>query len=246
MGLFGPSKKELKKEIERLQGLLLPEHQQIEELNQCINALTIKKSELDKELEDRNQKIQTCNNKIAELEFEISDKQKQIYITDKGNNRIIILNSDFTLKTVIKEFTAANTVGSETVTDTFNAPSSVYVTNAGHLYVADTDNNRIVEFDENSSFVRQIGCPDSKILGDNYVFSPTSIAADSSERIYVMIKNENQGIVELNPDGTFIGYYGAQKVQQTLFDWFKTLFMTKEQKSRIAKTIPRTQQYGNR
>ena len=155
------------------------------------------------------------------------DKQKQIYITDKGNNRIIILNSDFTLKTVIKEFTAANTVGSETVTDTFNAPSSVYVTNAGHLYVADTDNNRIVEFDENSSFVRQIGCPDSKILGDNYVFSPTSIAVDSSERIYVMIKNENQGIVELNPDGTFIGYYGAQKVQQTLFDWFKTLFMTK-------------------
>ena len=78
MGLFGPSKKELKKEIERLQGLLLPEHQQIEELNQCINALTIKKSELDKELEDRNQKIQTCNNKIAELEFEISDKQTQI------------------------------------------------------------------------------------------------------------------------------------------------------------------------
>lgn len=82
MGLFGPSKKELKKEIERLQGLLLPEHQQIEELNQCINALTIKKSELDKELEDRNQKIQICNNKIAELEFEISDKQKQIYGLD--------------------------------------------------------------------------------------------------------------------------------------------------------------------
>lgn len=82
MGLFGPSKKELKKEIERLQGLLLPEHQQIEELNQCINALTIKKSELDKELEDRNQKIQTCNNKIAELEFEIFDKQKQIYGLD--------------------------------------------------------------------------------------------------------------------------------------------------------------------
>lgn len=84
MGLFGPSKKELKKEIERLQGLLLPEHQQIEELNQCINALTIKKSELDKELEDRNQKIQTCNNKIAELEFEISDKQKQIYGLDNN------------------------------------------------------------------------------------------------------------------------------------------------------------------
>lgn len=168
------------------------------------------------------------------------DKQNNIYITDKGNNRIIILNNDFTLKTVIKEFTAANADGAEAVTDTFNAPSSVYVTNAGHMYVADTDNNRIVEFDENNSFVRQIGCPDSKILGDNYVFSPTSIAVDSSSRIYVMIKNENQGIVELNPDGTFIGYYGAQKVQQTLFDWFKTLFMTKEQKSRIAKTIPRT------
>ena len=166
------------------------------------------------------------------------DSQKQIYIVDKGNNRIVVLNSDFTVKTIVGPFEA--TLSGDLITDNFNNPSSVYVTETGHMYVADTDNYRVVEFDENLKFVRQIGCPNSKILGDDYVFAPTAIVVDSSDRIYLMIQNENQGIVELEANGSFIGYYGAQKVEQSVFDWFKSLFMTKEQKSRIARTIPRT------
>lgn len=166
------------------------------------------------------------------------DSQGQIYIVDKGNNRIVVLNPDFTVKKIVGPFVA--TLSGDLITDNFHNPSSVYVTEKGHMYVADTDNNRVVEFDENLKFVRQIGCPNSKILGDDYVFTPTAIVVDSSDRIYLMIQNENQGIVELEANGSFIGYYGAQKVEQSFFDWIKTLFMTKEQKSRIARTIPRT------
>ena len=46
MGLFGPRKKELKKEIERLQGLLLPEQQQIDVLNEQIRQLNDRKNSL--------------------------------------------------------------------------------------------------------------------------------------------------------------------------------------------------------
>ena len=166
------------------------------------------------------------------------DSQKQIYIVDKGNNRIVVLNPDFTVKTTVGPFEA--TLSGDLITDNFNNLSSVYVTEKGHMYVADTDNYRVVEFDENLKFVRQIGCPNSKILGDDYVFAPVSVVVDSSDRIYLMVQNENQGIVELEADGSFIGYYGAQKVEQSIFDWFKSLFMTKEQKSRIARIIPRT------
>ena len=166
------------------------------------------------------------------------DKQQNVYVVDNGNNRIVILNADFSLKEVLSTFSFLSS--GVRYNDSLAGPSAVYVTEDGQLYIADTDNNRVVQFDEDLNYVRQLGCPKSKILGDEYVFSPTSIAVDSSNRIYLLIKDENQGIVELTADGSFIGYYGAQQVQQNVFDWFKTLFMTKEQKSRVAKIIPRT------
>lgn len=169
------------------------------------------------------------------------DKQQNIYIVDTGNNRVIILNPDFTLKNNLEKFINPDPAYEETdYMDGFGNPSAVYVTEESHMYVADTDRDRIVEFDEDFKLVREVRCPDSEILGEDYAFKPISLVVDSSGRMYVMIKNENQGIVELSADGEFIGYFGAQAVQRTIFDWFKTLFMTKEQKSRIAKVIPRT------
>lgn len=169
------------------------------------------------------------------------DKQQNIYIVDTGNHRVIILNPDFSLKNNLEKFINPDPAYAETDNmDNFVNPSAVYVTEEGHMYVADTDRDRIVEFDEEFKYVREIRCPESEILGEDYTFKPVSLVVDSSGRMYVMVKNENQGIVELSAEGEFIGYFGAQEVQQTIFDWFKTLFMTKEQKSRIAKVIPRT------
>ena len=168
------------------------------------------------------------------------DASKNIYITDSGNNRIVILNSDFSLKKVLVDFYSVQEEGAENSIETFSSPSSVFVDNKNHIYVADTDNNRIVEFDENYNCIRTIVRPNTDILDDDYVFSPISIVVDSSDRIYILVKNDNDGIMELAADGSFTGYYGAQKVNSTIFDWFKTLFMTKAQKSRIVKTIPRS------
>ena len=169
------------------------------------------------------------------------DHEQNIYIVDKGNNRIVVLDSEFVLKKDLVQFERpADDENSEAYMDAFAAPSAVFVTEKGHLYVADTDNHRVVEFDENFKFVRNITCPETDVLDDDYVFSPVSVVVDSSERIYLLIKNDNEGIMELAADGAFTGYYGAQKVNSSIFDWFKTLFMTDEQKSRIVKTIPRS------
>lgn len=168
------------------------------------------------------------------------DSFKNIYITDSGNNRIVILNSDFSLKKILLDFEPLQNNNSEMAIGTFSSPSSVFVDNKNNIFVADTDNNRIVEFDENYNCIRIIEKPKTDILDDDYVFSPISIVVDSSDRIYILVKNDNDGIMELTSDGNFTGYYGAQKVNSTIFDWIKTLFMTKAQKSRIVKTIPRS------
>ncbi|MBM7564238.1 YIP1 family protein [Paenibacillus sacheonensis] len=43
-----------------------------------------------------------------------------------------------------------------------NGPSDLYIAGDDHLFVADTGNNRIAEFDANGSFVREIGGKDGK------------------------------------------------------------------------------------
>lgn len=79
MGLFGPRKKELKKEIERLQGLLLPEQQQIDVLNEQIRQLNDRKNSFEQAIQECSEKINLKNDEIAELDHEIAEKQKQVY-----------------------------------------------------------------------------------------------------------------------------------------------------------------------
>jgi len=169
------------------------------------------------------------------------DKDLDIYIIDSGDSQLIVLDKDFRLKKAVgmfwnpeKDYPPIDGI------DQLRSPTAVFVTDDKRIYVADTENNRIVEFDEQYHYVREILTPQSDILGPDYSFKPIGIVLDSANRIYVMSKNDNEGILELSPEGNFIGYYGAQSVKRNILDWFRTLFMTDEQKARIAKTIPRT------
>ena len=154
-----------------------------------------------------------------------TDSKGRILVTDSGNNRVIVLNDQFQ---VLQEL------------DGFNSPHASCVAGDGHIYVADTYNSKIVEFDGDYQLVREIASPVSPILGDNYLYRPTYVVVDSANRIYVMADNENRGILELSAEGEFIGFFGAQEVKSNVFDWFKTTFMTAEQKARTEKIIPRT------
>lgn len=154
-----------------------------------------------------------------------TDSTGRILVTDSGNDRVLVLDSRFQM---LAELTG------------FNGPQASYVAGDGHIYVADTNNGRIVEFDEDYQKVREIGAPKSEILGSNYSYKPAYVVVDSANRIYVMSSNENRGILELSAEGEFIGFFGAQSVKANILDWFKTMFMTKEQKKRTEKIIPRT------
>jgi DNA-binding beta-propeller fold protein YncE len=64
-----------------------------------------------------------------------------LYISDTGNNRIVVLNGDGDF---VKEYKGANDGGSF---HQFNAPEGVFVTGGNEIYVADTKNGVIVHMD---------------------------------------------------------------------------------------------------
>ncbi len=137
--------------------------------------------------------------------------------------------------------------------DNLVAPEGVFVTEDGTLYIADTGNGRIVKMQmpegttewklDRFEVVEAIGKPDSSILAESYVFKPTTLVLDAAGRMYVNVKNDNAGIMQLSADGEFMGYYGAQKVSGSVFQWFLQLFQTAEQRARTVRTVPRV--YNN-
>ncbi len=137
--------------------------------------------------------------------------------------------------------------------DALLAPEGVFVSNDGTLYIADTGNERIVKMQmpesvdkwklERYEVVETLHKPESSILSESYVFKPTSLVLDAAGRMYVNVKNDNAGIMQLSADGEFMGYYGAQKVTGSVFQWFLQLFQTAEQRARTVRTVPRV--YNN-
>ncbi|MBO5286766.1 MAG: YIP1 family protein [Clostridia bacterium] len=139
-----------------------------------------------------------------------ADSEGNIYITDKGNNRIVVTNEYYELKYTITDF-----VNDEGVEDTFNTPVSTFVVDEGKyrgLYVCDKANGRILVFNqENGDFIRVIGKPESDLMGDAD-YAPISCVVDKHGRIYAVSEKTTAGIIVMTSAGDFINFIGAPKV----------------------------------
>lgn len=156
----------------------------------------------------------------------------KIYVCDSGNNRILILNPDFSLHKIIKEF------DNNGVADTFQTPSGVFVSASKKIYIADTENERIVVLNQDGSLADIFGKPESNLIDElNFSYRPVKLAVDFAERIFVISQNENNGIIELGKNGEFWGYFGAVRTTKSISDLFSLAF-TKEQKERKQKNVP--------
>lgn len=155
-----------------------------------------------------------------------------VYVADSGNNRIVILDSDFNYIDTIESFLND---GSE---DTFNTPSGVYISDKKEIYIADTNNNRVVILDSRYNLKRIIEDPESEILENNFVFTPLKVAVDYADRVYVVANNMYQGIMTFDERGEFNGFSGTINVSLSFTEKVWRILSTKEQRSRQVLYIP--------
>ncbi len=160
------------------------------------------------------------------------DYNNRVYVADPNNNRIVIMNRDMTrVLKVLNSFT-----NSEGVADGLASPNGVFVTTPqsssedGEIYVADTNNNRLVVFDYKGTYLRTIGAPVSDVFDSDSIYTPVSAVVDSSGRIYVVSRDTYEGIVALNADGSFSSIVASQKVTTNILDAIWERFQTDAQK----------------
>ena len=172
------------------------------------------------------------------------DDQANLYIADKGNNRIVVLNKFYEATAIIEKYVDENGVA-----QTFNGPSGLYVTdasktsdNSSYIYICDTGNKRVVVFDREYNYIRTIYKPDSAILSDG-AFDPTAIAVDIYGRIFIVSPSAYEGVIVLTRDGDFTGFIGAQQVSYSLIDIIWAKFQSAD--SRLTQELKLATPYNN-
>jgi DNA-binding beta-propeller fold protein YncE len=160
----------------------------------------------------------------------------RIYICDSGNNRIVLIeereNGEYDV------ISSVSSVMIQGVESPFNYPMDIFECREGFLYIADTNNNRILKLDHNWNFIYAIYKPDDESIEDYFEFLPYKLVVDFANRIFVQARNINKGLMEFDNQGTFVGYMGANKVTVNPIDYLWKLLSTQAQRARMDLFIP--------
>lgn len=156
------------------------------------------------------------------------DHEENLWIADTGNNRVIKTDKYGNLLMVV------GTSGEGRL----RRPQGVYVNQQGDIFVADTENNRVVQFNPDGTLNRVLPKPESVILGEDFNYQPTKLVQDHRGYLYVVNSNDYRGLMQLDAEGIFRGFFAPNRVpfsiRRLLIQWFAT----QEQKDKLSRDLP--------
>lgn len=164
-------------------------------------------------------------------------KDGRIYLVDSGNNRLLILDSSYRF---LREINTLISEEGMSITTTFNNPSGVFVTDKGLIYLADTDNKRVVVFDDEGRYIKQFNKPSGNVQYTAVDYLPIRVVVDANDYVYVVSRNTYQGLILYDPSGHFEGYYAANETEVTfevIADYMWKQLMTTEQRDKMANHV---------
>ena len=183
--------------------------------------------------------------------------------TSAQSGRIVVTDLDFNLIKVIDRFYEAD--GTEYK---LHDPNGFFVdTDEKHIYIADTNNETLTVYDDNGNIIfnedgtkqeitvgNKVVCidaegtivseftkPDSDIFRADIKMKPTAVLKDGLGQIYILSEGFYYGAIVYREDGTFVGFYGANKVAVTaglLVERAWRKIMTKKATSYTANYVP--------
>jgi sugar lactone lactonase YvrE len=137
----------------------------------------------------------------------VVDSSNNVYIADSENNRVLFFPSGSTTATRVYgqggSFTTNSGNKGGVTADSLDGPVGLLLDNANNLYVADTQNNRVLVFPSSSTTATQVygqgGAFNSSnvnhgSLGPDSLSGPTGLALDSGGNLYVADANNNRAL----------------------------------------------------
>ncbi len=175
-------------------------------------------------------------------------RNDQLYILDTGhgeaafgNTRLLVLDKDYNLVET-KYFKNLNGTPFK-----FNDVRGLWIDDDGLVYICDRLGHMVYIFDKEGVIAQSLPKPQSAMVTyKNEEYLPMKILTDHLGVIYVQVENDYRGIIMMEKDGTFLGYFGSNEVSRsigTIFQQIIDAFRTKAQEERIAQSLP--SEYSN-
>ncbi len=168
-----------------------------------------------------------------------TSKDGRIFLCDKLSSRVNIFDETGEFVTSIKVLKtgvgkiALNPDGSQM---SLIEPSGTwYQEKTKELYIADSANKNVYVLDGETYFLNRV-LPAPENMTGVTEYAPSKITVDNAGRIYIVVASSYEGIVELNPDGSFSGYYGVNEPRINLVQYFWKSIATDKQKEKMGKT----------
>ncbi|HBA47432.1 MAG TPA: hypothetical protein DCZ91_06470 [Lachnospiraceae bacterium] len=162
------------------------------------------------------------------------DKDGHLYVADTGNNRILVLDAELELLEIME---TVRMNGEEVpLTDV----EGMYVTEDHVLYASQTQSGRILII-RDGEVTGIIEKPVSNLISDDFIFAPTKIGLDIYGRVYVLSKGCYSGLLQFDVDGSFMGFFGANKVEvtaQVAFNYMWKSILSDEQRAAMTSILP--------
>ena len=147
----------------------------------------------------------------------------KLYICDTGNSRIVIVNPN------------GNVI--EHTDEHLDKPTGIMVTE-DRIYIAEYGNKELLVYNKNFKLLNSIGKPTEPIFGANTKFAPRKLVVDSRGELYVVSEGSTSGLMQFNPHGNFLGYFGANTSNTSLKMILQRTFFTEEQLNKFFKITP--------
>ncbi len=168
-----------------------------------------------------------------------TSKDGRIFLCDKTNGRVNIFdeNGSFVISIkVLKEGEGKIALNSDGSQVTLASPSGTwYQEKTNELYIADSVNKNVYVLDGGTYYLLRI-IPAPENMTGVTEYAPSKITVDDAGRIFIVVASSYEGIVELEPDGTFSGYYGVNEPRINLVQYFWKSIATDTQKEKMGKT----------
>lgn len=143
-----------------------------------------------------------------------------LYIADSGNGRIV-------------KYELANGRLTYYGEGILTKPTGVAVGSDGRIYIADYGAEKIIVLSPEGEVLISLARPDDIFYGAS-PYKPRKVGIDSYGNIFAISEGTHEGILQFNTDGSFNGFFGANKTKGlNIIELFQKIFYTEEQKSKL-------------
>ncbi|RAP73813.1 YIP1 family protein [Paenibacillus montanisoli] len=153
------------------------------------------------------------------------DKTDTLYVADMDNKRIVVMSRDGSL---IRSFGE----------DVLQKPTGVFVDEKGTIFVADFGLEKVLKFGSDGKVEQEFVRPDSPLYGKNTPFKPLKVTVDRRGNVYIVSEGTTNGVIQMNPSGDFVGFFGQNQTQPSAKMMLQRFFFTEKQLEKLFKIVP--------